>query len=161
MPVGEPRLPAVDVDAPVLDVVVPVHNEEVALAASVARLHRQLQRLPYSFRITIADNASVDGTALVAHRLSWAPVLDEDRTVVGVLSSADLLRHRVEGRDIEATPAWRLCTYKPLQVAADTPSRDVARLMTERRIHHVVVEGPRGIAGVVSAFDFVKAIAGS
>jgi putative flippase GtrA len=56
--------------APVLDVVVPVHDEEAALAASVARLHRHLRRLPYSFRITIADNASTDGTALVAHRLS-------------------------------------------------------------------------------------------
>ena len=79
MPVGEPRLPAADVDAPVLDVVVPVHNEEVGLAASVARLHRHLLRLPYSFRITIADNASVDGTALVAHRLSHE--YDEVRAV--------------------------------------------------------------------------------
>jgi glycosyltransferase involved in cell wall biosynthesis len=52
----------------VLDVVVPVHNEELELAGSVARLHRHLSRLPYSFRITVADNASTDGTALVAHR---------------------------------------------------------------------------------------------
>ena len=57
-------------DAPVLDVVIPVHNEEASLAASVQRLHRHLLRLPYSFRITIADNASTDGTALVAHRMS-------------------------------------------------------------------------------------------
>jgi glycosyltransferase involved in cell wall biosynthesis len=56
--------------APVLDVVIPVHNEEAALVASVNRVHRHLRRLPYSFRITIADNASTDGTALVAHRLS-------------------------------------------------------------------------------------------
>jgi CBS-domain-containing membrane protein len=104
--------------------------------------------------------ARVEGL-FAEHRLSWAPVLDEDRTVIGVLSSADLLRHRVEGRDIETTPAWRLCTYKPLQVRTDTPAREVARLMAERRIHHVVVEGPHGIAGVVSAFDFVKAIAAS
>ena len=47
-----------------------MHNEEVALAASVERVHRHLKRLPYSFRITIADNASLDGTALVAHRLT-------------------------------------------------------------------------------------------
>jgi putative flippase GtrA len=69
---AEPRpdgLPIVDDDAPVLDVVVPVHNEELALAACIERLHRHLSRLPYSFRITIADNASTDGTALVAHRL--------------------------------------------------------------------------------------------
>ena len=57
-------------DAPTLDVVIPVHNEHAGLAASVARVHRHLSRLPYSFRITVADNASTDGTALVAHRLS-------------------------------------------------------------------------------------------
>ena len=70
-PVSEPSPDRVTiVDAPVLDVVVPVHNEEVALTDSVQRLHRHLCGLPYSFRITIADNASVDGTALVVHRLS-------------------------------------------------------------------------------------------
>ncbi|MGA8211664.1 MAG: glycosyltransferase [Nocardioidaceae bacterium] len=55
---------------PVLDVVVPVHNEERVLASSVERLHQHLTTLPYTFRITVADNASTDGTALVAHRLS-------------------------------------------------------------------------------------------
>ena len=72
-PATEPRpagLPLDDTDAPALDVVIPVHNEEVDLAGSVARVHAHLVRLPYSFRITIADNASTDGTALVAHRLS-------------------------------------------------------------------------------------------
>jgi putative flippase GtrA len=58
------------VDAPVLDVVIPVHNEERTLASSVARVHQHLRRLPYSFRISVADNASTDGTALVAHRLA-------------------------------------------------------------------------------------------
>ena len=63
-------LPHDDRDAPVLDVVVPVHNEEAGLARCVQRLHRHLSGLPYSFRVTIADNASTDGTALVAHRLT-------------------------------------------------------------------------------------------
>ena len=72
-------LPLVHAEVAVLDVVIPVHNEEAALAASVARVHRHLLRLPYSFRITIADNASTDGTALVAHRL--AQEYDEVRAV--------------------------------------------------------------------------------
>ncbi|MFT4009191.1 MAG: bifunctional glycosyltransferase family 2/GtrA family protein [Nocardioidaceae bacterium] len=53
-----------------LDVVVPVYNEERDLAPSVRRLHDHLSQLPYSFRITIADNASTDATALVAHGLA-------------------------------------------------------------------------------------------
>jgi putative flippase GtrA len=55
----------------VLDVVVPVHNEQHALEASVRRLHAHLTAsLPYSFRITVADNASTDDTLDVAYFLA-------------------------------------------------------------------------------------------
>lgn len=54
-----------------LDIVVPVYNEELDLARSVARLHDYLTaQVPMSFRITIADNASTDGTATIADRLA-------------------------------------------------------------------------------------------
>ncbi len=55
---------------PVLDVVVPVYNEQTDLGPSVERLHAYLtRRFPYPFRITIADNASTDATPRVAERL--------------------------------------------------------------------------------------------
>jgi putative flippase GtrA len=48
---------------PVLDVVVPVYNEQDDLVPSVERLHQHLATtFPYPFRITIADNASTDTT---------------------------------------------------------------------------------------------------
>jgi glycosyltransferase involved in cell wall biosynthesis len=54
-----------------VEVVIPVYNEERVLAASVRRLHTYLSvHLPYSFRITVADNASVDGTLAVARGLA-------------------------------------------------------------------------------------------
>jgi putative flippase GtrA len=57
--------------AAVLDVVVPVHNEEVDLGPCVRRLHEHLSTsFPYPFRITIADNASTDATLAVAHSLA-------------------------------------------------------------------------------------------
>src|SRR6476661_4229291 len=56
--------------APVLDVVVPVHNEQHTVAACVRRLHEHLvQTFPYPFRITVADNASTDATVEVASGL--------------------------------------------------------------------------------------------
>lgn len=62
---------AADRGVPVLDVVVPVHNEQAALAGSVRRLHDHLRTtFPYTFRITIADNASTDATAAIATRLA-------------------------------------------------------------------------------------------
>jgi glycosyltransferase involved in cell wall biosynthesis/putative flippase GtrA len=65
---------------PVLDVVVPVYNEQAALAQSVHRLHRFLhETLPFPARITIADNASIDDTPRIAARL--ADELDGVRVV--------------------------------------------------------------------------------
>ncbi|GAA4118111.1 bifunctional glycosyltransferase family 2/GtrA family protein [Knoellia locipacati] len=55
----------------VLEVVVPVHNEERSLATSVRRLHAHLAAdFPHPFRITVADNASTDSTWLVAQGLT-------------------------------------------------------------------------------------------
>lgn len=56
--------------APVLDVVIPVFNEERGLAPSVATVREHLLGMPFSFRITIADNASTDATHLIAHQLA-------------------------------------------------------------------------------------------
>jgi putative flippase GtrA len=53
-----------------VEIAVPVYNEEHVLAHSVRRLHTYLeQTFPYRFRITIADNASTDGTWRVARDL--------------------------------------------------------------------------------------------
>jgi glycosyltransferase involved in cell wall biosynthesis len=62
-----------DPSRPVLDVVVPVYNEEVDLGPCVRRLHGYLTAtFPYAFRITIADNASTDATPYVAEQLAQA-----------------------------------------------------------------------------------------
>jgi glycosyltransferase involved in cell wall biosynthesis len=62
---GQPRSPV-----PVVDIVVPVHNEQADLARSVRRLERYLRdRFPFPAAITIADNASTDGTWAIAQAL--------------------------------------------------------------------------------------------
>ena len=54
-----------------VEVVVPVFNEEHVLDASVRRLHAYLTAtFPYRFTITVADNASTDATWRVATALS-------------------------------------------------------------------------------------------
>jgi putative flippase GtrA len=56
---------------PVLDVVIPVYNEECDLGVCVRRLHQFLDDgFPFTARITIADNASTDTTLAVAQDLA-------------------------------------------------------------------------------------------
>ncbi len=55
----------------VLDIVIPVYNEQVDLPSAVRRLHRFLvDEVPYRARITVADNASTDNTLEVARVLA-------------------------------------------------------------------------------------------
>lgn len=54
-----------------LEVVIPVFDEEADLERCIRRLHEHLMdRIPFRSRITIADNASTDGTLAVARRLA-------------------------------------------------------------------------------------------
>lgn len=63
-----PSLSQLTVD---VEIVVPVYNEQEALAASVHRLHRYLtEKFPLSWTITVADNASTDNTWGIACELA-------------------------------------------------------------------------------------------
>lgn len=66
-PAQAPVAPA----APAVEIVIPVYNERAALARSVRTLREHCVRhLPCSFAITIAENASTDGTLAVADSLA-------------------------------------------------------------------------------------------
>lgn len=105
------------------------------------------------------DTIAATQALFTEKRLSWAPVLDPDGAAIGVVSSTDLLKFHVQGRDPGAVPTWQLCSYRPLAVDLHTPVQDVARQMVDQHVHHVVVtDGPR-LAGIVSSLDFVREFA--
>ena len=83
------------VSGAVLEVVVPVYNEQRALEHCVRTLHAHLRsEFPLPFRITIADNASTDATLTIARELS------AEFAEVGVLH----LDEKGRGRALDA--AW-------------------------------------------------------
>jgi glycosyltransferase involved in cell wall biosynthesis len=58
---------------PLVEIVIPVYNEEAALEKSVKQLYQFLkQDFPYRWQITIADNASKDRTWEIARQLTVA-----------------------------------------------------------------------------------------
>ncbi|GAB3241789.1 bifunctional glycosyltransferase family 2/GtrA family protein [Mycolicibacterium hippocampi] len=80
---------------PVLDVVVPVYNEQEVLADTVHRLHRYLREaVPFPARITIADNASTDDTARIATDLA------------GELADVRVVRLEQKGRGRALHQVW-------------------------------------------------------
>ncbi len=103
---------------PVLDIVVPVFNEQVDLEPSVRRLHAHLaDRFPYPFRITIADNASTDQTPLIAARLA------------AELPDVALLRLEQKGRGRALHAAWSASDAEVLAYCDVDLSTDLAALL--------------------------------
>lgn len=90
--------------------------------------------------------------------LSFVPVIDSPKgALLGIISAADVIQFKSAKRNPAAVRAWEICLYKPLEVNADVPISELARLMVERQEHHVVVMDQDRVVGVVSSFDFVKA----
>ena len=83
---------------PLIEIVIPVYNEEPGLAASVCRLRDYLiAAMPFPWRITIADNGSTDRTSAVAAALARS------------LSGVRLLECSARGRGRALRAAW-LCS---------------------------------------------------
>src|SRR5437868_7528967 len=109
---------AADGPRPMVDIVIPVHNEERGLRVSVLRLHAYLtQQFPFSARITIADNASTDSTPAVAAEL--AEELPEVR----------VLRLKEKGRGRALAAAWLTSDARVVSYMAVDLSTDLSALL--------------------------------
>jgi CBS domain-containing protein len=138
--------------------------------------------------ITIERDASLFDAhrLLVEEQIHGVPVVDEDGTVVGVLSSLDLLRvaqeehESVRGESVYyrdvlpySGPDWsagvedfqdRLSALRVseamsehvVSVPPEATAAQVARTLRENGIHRVLVAEKGSLVGIVTSFDLMK-----
>lgn len=96
---------------------------------------------------------------LTRSRINGAPVLDEHRQVVGIVSKTDLLDARNYPTDREAL-VGDLMTRIVLAIRPSQPAMAAVRLMVTEDVHRVVVINEDGtLAGVVAPMDVMRALA--
>ncbi len=122
---------------------------------------------------------------LLSKNITGAPVVDEDGNLAGVVSQTDLIYYnltrddelilpsdfyhnaRVEGRhvpggfQIEDTNTGTVADVMTPVVHAVTENTTVvtvARLMTRRHIHRIIVRKGRKAVGIISALDVIAAM---
>lgn len=119
---------------------------------------------------------------LIEHRISGMPVVDQDGTVLGVVSEADLLAKEAGvheaprpsslrwllGRDrqqeaqllrINAVTAGAAMTTPAATIEAGQPLSAAARRMTEDRINRLPVVKDGRLVGIITRADVVRAYA--
>ncbi len=111
--------------------------------------------------------------------ISGAPVVDEDGTVLGVVSQTDLMfahrsppsgvsRFQVEPEPAEGAPeagaaassAESIMTPGAIAVDENTSVAAAAKAMLERHIHRMLVTRDGKLAGIVSTMDLLRVLAG-
>jgi putative flippase GtrA len=103
---------------PAVEIVVPVLDEITVLAASVRRLHAYLvTSFPFSFRVTIADNGSTDGTWEAAEALA------------AELANVRAVRFGVRGRGGALRAVWSESDAAVLSYMDVDLSTDLAALL--------------------------------
>ena len=117
---------------------------------------------------------------LAAKRISGMPVVDDDSTVVGVISEADVLaktlpepedphgplarlRHRGDAaeRKVDARVVGEAMTAPAITIEGHWPVATAAQLMIERGVNRLPVLRNGRLVGIVTRADLVRAFARS
>ena len=128
------------------------------------------------------------GKLFLEKRITGAPVIDRDGNLCGVVSQTDLLYYqltrddelvmpsdfyqtaRVEGRhiakgfqieDVNTASVEEVMTPVVHAVVESTPVATIARMMTTRHIHRVIVRRGTKAAGIISALDVLRVFGGT
>jgi CBS domain-containing protein len=107
--------------------------------------------------VSVAPSTTVlDAAQLMNTRGIGAVLVLEDGQLIGIFTERDIMRRVVA---MERPPSETLIrdvmTPAPVTTRADMPVEECASLMTTRRIRHLPVVGPDGLAGIVTTGDLM------
>ncbi len=128
------------------------------------------------------------GKFFLEKRITGAPVIDRDGDICGVISQTDLLFYqltrddelvlpsdfyqsaRVEGRpiakgfqieDVNTATVEEVMTPVVHAVLPTTPVTTIAKMMTQRHIHRLIVRRGMKVVGIISALDVLRVFGGA
>lgn len=87
------------------------------------------------------------------NRISAVPVIGPDGDAVGIVTATDLVADLKNG-----APVSQVMTERVYTVPAYNDVHVAARVMRNRKIHHVVVTHEKQVVGIISSFDLLKLV---
>lgn len=92
---------------------------------------------------------------MTQHHFGSLPVVEQDRTLVGLVTEYDLLQLMIAGRELGKVPVEQVMTAPVLTVTEDKSLVEVADLFQDRYVTRVpVVQGKR-LVGIVARRDLL------
>lgn len=133
--------------------------------------------------ITVRPSTAIGELAriLIAHRISGAPVVNDDGELIGIVTENDLIaqnkrvniptiirlfdafivigsQSRIEReiRSMAGATVEDICTKKVITVTEDTPVDEVATIMAEKNVHLIPVVRGKTVVGIIGKIDLIK-----
>lgn len=101
---------------------------------------------------------------LAERNFGSVPVVEEDMTLVGLISEFDLLKAMTNGKNLQTVMTGEIMTLEDdlVTVTEDTPILDLAKLLQETHLIRVPVVRGKTLVGIVArrdiVFGYVKAV---
>ena len=100
-----------------------------------------------------------DGSTLVSlmtrRNFGSLPVVEQDGTLVGIVTEYDLLQAMIEGRDLRNIAAMGIMSTVPVTVTEDQTLLQVAELFQDRYITRVPVVRNKKLVGILARRDLL------
>jgi CBS domain-containing protein len=115
------------------------------------------------FTVSPQTKGATIAEILTERNFGSVPVVEEDRTLLGLVSEFDLLRVMDEGKDLRQLTATDIMTRDVVTVTQEMPVKDLVHLLQARHLIRVPVVRGKSLVGIVArrdaVFGYVKATA--
>ena len=104
---------------------------------------------------TPSTDVSTIASMMTRRNLGSLPVVEQDGTLVGIVTEYDLLQAMIEGRDLRNISAMGIMSTVPATVTEDRTLVQVAELFQDRHITRVPVVRNKKLVGVLARRDLL------
>ncbi len=111
--------------------------------------------------VTVTESTSLKEVVRLfsERRITGAPVVNDQGELVGVISESDIVRKSNSIGAWSPDNAGQIATKPAVTIAPGETLQRICELMSNRRIHRVVVAEGKNISGIITTMDILKAIA--
>ena len=104
---------------------------------------------------TPRTDASTVASLMTRRNFGSLPVVEQDGTLVGIVSEYDLLQAMIDGRDLRKVLAVEIMSAHPVAVTEDQTLAQVADLFQDRYITRVPVLRNKKLVGILARRDLL------
>ena len=104
---------------------------------------------------TVRTDAATIAHLMTHRNYGSLPVVDEEGTLVGIVTDYDLLQAMIDGRDLRKVLATEIMSMHPLTVTEDQTLAQVADLFQDRYVTRVPVVRNNKLVGILARRDLL------